>query len=659
MSTFASKIDRLVDTLARRTDAEIRALAAALASGLSKRVVAVGSGGSAIAAEYLAVCRRSLSSADTHVQTPLEFVLGSEDLGDTDVWIFSASGANTDVIAVAHALRTRGCRRAHVVTREAESILKEVVAPLEGLTFHVLSTADPKDGFLATHSLVAVVQALLLASDALSPNPLGPALARQFAEDAAEAATREARDSFADRLASISQQHTVFVLQDPRLTPMALLVETCAWEAALCAVQRTDLRNFAHGRHVWLGRRSTSSFVLALTGAETVTIWNEIRSVLPDGVASYEIQLGNCGRYRNAIGVIVGLCLVEAIGRATGIDPGRPGIAPFSKELFDSTSLLNVERKLTARLRHKAAAVCGRDAPDLYDFDLAAIGQAQEERLAAASFAALVVDYDGTMITAQDREKPPAADIIAELERLMREGLNLAIATGRGGSAGEALRACFPDRQDDILISYYNGALTRRLRDDISAAAPSPDSDLDEARQWLKTAPGVGIGPVFHDSGLQLTVFLGQLEDEADFIARFETEANASGKARLVRSGHTLDVCSSASCKTSVAHQLAREAGVAIDDILCIGDSGSWRGNDHVLLGLPSGISVNRVCHRADVCWSLFGARLTGPAALLRILKSLEKRKSGGHGLNMQLLENEPPSGTKRERGSQATGEDR
>jgi hydroxymethylpyrimidine pyrophosphatase-like HAD family hydrolase len=659
MSTFASKIDRLAETLTLRTEAEVRGLSAALADGLERRVVAIGSGGSAIAAEYLGVCRRSLTSAETRVQTPLEFVLGNDDLADADIWIFSASGANTDIIAAASALGTRDYRHAHVVSRESDSPLQDAIASFDRLTSHVVAAADPKDGFLATHSLAAAVHALLLASDALSPHPAGPMLVERFNLDVAALVNREAREGLAARLSSVSQEHTVFVLQDPRLTPMALLVETSAWEAALCAVQRTDLRNFAHGRHVWLGRREASSFVLALTGAETDPIWKDIRSALPDAIGSFEIQLGNCGRYQNAVGVIAGLCLVEAIGRATGIDPGQPGIASFSRQLFDSEELLKLERRLTARVRHKASVVSACDPPDANASDLAQVGATVQERLEAASFAAMVIDYDGTMITAEDREAPPSPAILAELERLIGEGLRLAIATGRGGSAGEMLRLCFPNRHDDILISYYNGALTRSLRDDISAMRPQSDASLDEVRRWLETASGMGVGPGYHDSGLQLTVFLNQLDDVQDFIARFEAEANALGKARMVRSGHTLDICSSVTCKTSVAHQLAEEAAVSIEGVLCIGDSGGWRGNDHRLLGLPSSVSVNRVCDRVDVCWSLFGVQLTGPAALLRILQALRKRKDGGHGLQMGLLEDSQAYGTKRERDRGQAGEQR
>jgi fructoselysine-6-P-deglycase FrlB-like protein len=658
MSTFALKIDRLAETLALCAAEDVVALASALRAGIKKRVVAVGSGGSAIAAEYLAVCRRSLTSMDTRVQTPLEFVLGAESLEQTDVWIFSASGSNSDILAVADALRIRGYAAVHVVTRECESPLKDELKSFERVTVHVLGAADPKDGFLATHSLVAAVHVLLLASDQLSQNPLGQNLRTRFATDVTELIRSDERDRFAETMSTISQDHSVFVLQDPRLTPMALLIETCAWEAALCAVQRTDFRNFAHGRHVWLGGRGDTSFILALVGTETAEMWSDIRSLLPAQIQSYAMNFGNCGRYRNALGVVAGLCLVEAMGRASGVDPGKPGIAPFSRSLFEAPSLLNLEDQLTARVRHKALAVNERDDPDASECDLVEISDAVLQRLSEISFAALVIDYDGTMVATEMRTCPPSEDIVRELQRLMGEGMKVAIATGRGGSAGEVLRPCFPDRHDEMLVSYYNGSLTRTLGEDISAAPQGMDPSLEEVRQWLNDAALAGRRLDFHESGVQITVPLDQPHAGDDLLHVLEVEANTQGRARIVRSGHTLDVCNGETCKTTVARQLAEAANSPIETVLCIGDSGSWRGNDHALLGLPSGISVNRVCDRVDVCWSIFGGQLTGPAALLRIMRALKKGVNGGHMLCVELLETREDFGTKQEHncGSLATG---
>ena len=68
------------------------------------------------------------------------------------------------------------------------------------------------------------------------------------------------------------------------------------------------------------------------------------------------------------------------------------------------------------------------------------------------------------------------------------------------------------------------------------------------------------------------------------------------------------------------------------------GDQGSRAGNDNELLTHPYGISVNEVCGRVDGCWSLFGTDLTGPDALVRLLKSLRPDLYGKVRIDIETL---------------------
>ncbi|MNL56392.1 hypothetical protein D3C87_1798830 [compost metagenome] len=72
--------------------------------------------------------------------------------------------------------------------------------------------------------------------------------------------------------------------------------------------------------------------------------------------------------------------------------------------------------------------------------------------------------------------------------------------------------------------------------------------------------------------------------------------------------------------------------------ILCIGDSGAPHGNDFELLGHAHGISVRDVCHRQDVCWSMFDAVIDGPDALHTILRALTLVSVGIFQLDVQKL---------------------
>src|SRR3546814_19153589 len=72
--------------------------------------------------------------------------------------------------------------------------------------------------------------------------------------------------------------------------------------------------------------------------------------------------------------------------------------------------------------------------------------------------------------------------------------------------------------------------------------------------------------------------------------------------------------------------------------ILCAGDSGTRSGNDHEMLAHPLGISVGTVCGRPEGCWSMFGRRVTGPDALLRLLAAMKPDVQGIVRIDVEAL---------------------
>ena len=97
----------------------------------------------------------------------------------------------------------------------------------------------------------------------------------------------------------------------------------------------------------------------------------------------------------------------------------------------------------------------------------------------------------------------------------------------------------------------------------------------------------------------------------------------------MLNSGRTIDIVHRDACKTRVLEELRKRVKGSAE-ILCIGDSGDWFGNDHALLAHAFGISVGTVSDLPEACWSLFGDHLKGPAALDRLLSALLPGRSGG-----------------------------
>ncbi len=88
-------------------------------------------------------------------------------------------------------------------------------------------------------------------------------------------------------------------------------------------------------------------------------------------------------------------------------------------------------------------------------------------RLRQAHIHALVVDYDGTLCDEAKRFAPLPKAIATELGRLLRAGIYLGVATGRGKSVREQLQNAIPsDLWDLVVVGYYNGSDIKLLSDE-------------------------------------------------------------------------------------------------------------------------------------------------------------------------------------------------
>jgi hydroxymethylpyrimidine pyrophosphatase-like HAD family hydrolase len=640
MHLFSAKLDDIRRTIELVLAQGAGPLSDAISGSLSNAVVAVGSGGSAISADYLCLCRETLGAAPTLVQTPMEFVLAYGSLVDTDVFLFSAGGNNPDIIAAQQTAVARGARVLHVVTNNGEGQIAKACSDLRRAKVYLLPTANVKDGFLATHSLVSAVTALLVASDVAANGERTVALGQDFLGAADGVFAAHSREAIAACFASLRRTDTILLLEDPRLSTVGLLIETSIWETALCGIQRTDHRNFGHGRHVWLQRRPDETMIVSLVGPESIGVWKDIEKSVPSNVRRFCFEAKNCGRFENAVGVLRALTIVEALGKATAIDPAKPGVGPFAANIYASRLLLDLTKVLPSAVRHKRAAMAKADLSHAGSLALIDSFDSLKTRLMGAKFRGLILDYDGTVVSASGRFDPPTKPVIGELERLLNEGMRIAIATGRGGSAGETLRDALPAKfHRDILVGYYNGADTRTLDVDIRTSPVPPAAAITEAGEWLDENPDLFVPErKIRRSPVQITIELSSIRDVVDFQRQFSARFCSTPEVRMARSAHTIDVCLSSACKTNVFRELAANAGIPPECILCVGDSGNALGNDYALLGMPFGLSVDQVCCRAEAGWALFGATITGPDALLHILKALRPEPGGSFKMDVEAF---------------------
>lgn len=636
---FTSKLDALEDTLALLPSFDCELLADALNLSQGRPAVAVGSGGSQVAASYFARCRASLNLGPTFVQTPMELVFPMESLRGFDVWLFSASADNSDLAAAAQAAKERGCDRILICTRNSDGRVAQWVLKNGGYLFTV-PVSDSKDGFLATHSLFATATALLLASDLVSGSARGSDhLISSVQTHLEQSRLPVVRERLAKSFSSLASDTTLVVLADPRLATVSLLVETSIWETALCAVQTTDVRNFAHGRHTWLHKRAEGTFLLSVTGETSDLVWHSAEGQLPKSVNMYHSHYGSCGRLANLVSLIDGLGWIEAMGATLKIDPGKPGIGEFGRALYDDAVLHEAGRKLKSAVRHKQAAAVFSDGPGQTVGELTAALDSKLSAICKAKISGLVLDYDGTVVTTKDRRSPPDPRIVKELLRLHRDGVTIAFASGRGKSLGVSIRNAFPEEiARTLLIGYYNGSYLKYANVDIVEDRPTRSLIIDEIEEWFRGQDNLISPGAVTFGALQVEVNLTRVE-RPQFLqtAISSCPAIAEGRAKIVWSAHSFDIIPSSASKLRVVEAL--EENIETEQaVISIGDCGSVHGNDYALLNRVFGISVSAVCPDISGTWSIYGEEISGPDALLRILRAMVPSESGGIRLNRAAL---------------------
>jgi hydroxymethylpyrimidine pyrophosphatase-like HAD family hydrolase len=636
---FTAKLDGLHETLAMMKACDLAPLVNALEQSGERPVVAVGSGGSHIAASFFGRCRETLAHGLTLVQTPMQIVSGLNSLVGFDVWLFSASAENDDMAAAARAAKDRGCDRIIVFTRNVDGKVARWVGERGG-NIVAVPVADTKDGFLATHSLLASVVALLLASDTLCGEGRGEeVLLAEVQTHLEKSRSSSVRQELIDVFSSVNLDTTLIILADPGLWTPCLLLETSMWEAALCTVQTTDVRNFSHGRHTWLHHRPGQTQILSLSGNGSHDVWTSARNHLPSTTRIVSSFYGSCGRLANVLAIIDSLNWIEAIGAIVNIDPGKPGVGEFGRALYDDPILRTETELLAAPVRQKLAALALADTRPLSGASLTFKFEEKLSTLCGSGICGLVLDYDGTMVTTEGRREPPRPEIIAELMRLHQLGLTIAFASGRGKSLGQAIRDAFPvDATSTFLIGYYNGGYLRSADVNIAVDRPSQDPVVTEIEEWFANHTDLTEPEAVSFGAVQVEVDVSKLSRPHHVkLALQNSPVLAEGRAHIVTSAHSFDIIPRSSSKLRVVEQLENSAQYG-HAVISIGDSGSAQGNDHSLLARPFGISVDAICPDTEGCWSLFGSKKTGPDALLLILRAMVSTGDGEIRLDRDTL---------------------
>jgi len=578
-------------------------------------IVVIGSGGSFTAAEFGArvfqASRRKLCIA----ASPFEYIQRVSEYGRHHAVLLSAEGKNTDIRTAAVA-----CMQ-HALSTSA--IIFQVPSALATLlnnrsTARVLEVAAPwgKDGYLATNSLVASMVALAHAAG-LSVDAVDAI--KQFGT-----ARRDRRiRSFANEVAS---GRRVLAIHGSAGATAAIDLESRFAESAFGSVQRADLRQFAHGRHIQLAQGKEDYAIVAYVGGAEIDLWAATQSnipldvpvvscVLPDDLPSAALQ-----------GVLFTFALVESVGEHLGVDPGQPEVPEFARRIHAldpaSHSVPPSEDAGLAKLSLMISKGASRsqvvESLDTY-----------VHRLTTAELKGLVLDFDGTCCETKQRLEGIKPELANELVRLLDAGMPVAFASGRGDSLHEDLRKKLPERVwHRVLLGCHSGSSSVRL------SAPWLEGPLSDSMASLTAAlADLAIcRPAF-----KIRIHAGQFTIEAKSksdVQRAFLVACAVARAypgwRVFRSAHSIDLLAPEANKHHVVEWLAREADIDVEtQLLRIGDRGEAFGNDSELLGRGLALSVDGVSPDPQACWILGNATIPASARALAYLRAI--RAHGPH----------------------------
>ncbi|MEX8033225.1 hypothetical protein AB6V29_09370 [Microbacterium sp. 20-116] len=555
-------------------------------------LVAVGSGGTAALAELAALAHRKSTGRAAWAMTPLTFAQSGPMPAGAVVLIFSARAKHPDTALAFERAQLEGL---HVLL-VTERSLRDLPDSLKGGSLSVLTvpSGPSKDGFLATGSVVRMA--------AVVSRMYGYSVAQPPLESMANVTDR------------------VIVLHGLEGIPAATDLETRLHELGLATVQRADFRNFAHGRHVGYSRHSDMTTIIALTGDESREICIRTLGRLPAGANMVLVSSDKRGVEAAFELLVKVLPLPITLAKAVGVEPSRPPVPSFGRALYHLPYKRALRKFGLSPVGQKLRAA---GLSEDYGASRAYFSHAYEDwrrKVASSPFVGVLVDYDGTCVATRDRWDPPSVEVREPLVGMMRAGVRIAVASGRGDSLFAGLREWIPkDLWWLVDLGLHNGSWQQNLADDLSEPTVGEDAIADAGRVLLELEQ-LGIATIkIGARQISLSpVTLTQSVTDLRHLALALLTPLRSQQMDVRESAHSVDVFPSGRGKVATLDRVQNGYG----RYLSVGDQGGPGGNDFDLLHASiHSITVGRTSPDPSRCWPVFGAELQNEVALSRILR--------------------------------------
>ncbi len=623
---YSKELDAFDDTIRWAGRQDVETLKLFLNRWRGHHGVIVGSGGSYSSALVAALFRELAHNSPTSPVTPLEFLSLVGRLAPRTL-LLSAEGKNKDILAAAEAAASSDLASAVLTLTSVNPLL--LLASESGAARTFAFDMDwVKDGYLATNSMLAMT--LLLYRSFFGDNAFRDLLVYQL--DSRRIASRRSALAVTGFFQRIGQG-SLLVLYAASAKAFAVDLESKLSEAALATVQITDLRQFAHGRHLQLQLRSPTPGVVIAFAKSDRPLAEATAQLLPDPESSLMLELDGEREEDIAVGGLLDAMFVtEAVARRARHDPGQPVVPEFGRAIhaLDPRFFL-VARKTPDIVQLAMNRKSGNDALEnsAEREDLRRAAESYRERLQVAKLKGLICDFDGTLCRAENRFNGMESAHVDQISKLARLGLSVAIASGRGDSLFSNLRTSIAsDLHGAITVGYYSGSWISTLDQDFQQ--PEADPDFESLWQWLAKSSYAYLCKPLADMSHGGQFSIRHASPTA--CARVSTAIRGwileTGRTgwRVFWSGHSVDVLNGSTSKRNVVDYMAQHRGInSLTEILRIGDCGDEFGNDFELLNQGLSLSCDLVSTDLRSCWNFAAAGNNQTEAAMSYLRGLHR----------------------------------
>lgn len=613
--SFQKEIGNLPDTIRKSLSEPIGSeLERTIATLLPFPLLIVGSGGSLSGANYIARLHESATGLISRALTPLDFCSSNIDPSCHAILFLTASGGNRDILRAFDFAVQREFVAISIICARIGSKISQKAVLYPHVNLFEFANPSGKDGFLAVNSLVSTC--------ILAARAYGYISHRE--KEILMASNRSIPEFDTPEWQMVLDSKTIVAVGGMWAWPALVDLESKFAEAALKNVLISDLRNFGHGRHHWFDKRGDESALLVFSTATSANLAKKTISLLPPLYPRAVLNSLYEGPIAGIDLLLQVFHLVDEIGRRVGIDPGKPKVPEFGRQIYHlGLNPPGYERRISNRKiwTDRKSRVTG--AP------VSLVDECLERfiiKLKNSDFAAIVLDYDGTICDPPERFTAPRPEMGIKLNHLLSKGILIGIATGRGSSVQKSLREIIDAKYwDRVLVGNHNGATILPLtdgppefnRDNQSTVIYQALGLLADAPELLKDVVSlkarekqISVRPIPPAStNLLLEIVLERLQTLKGI--------------KILQSDHSIDVLDASVSKIQVVELVRTYLHHGTCDVLIVGDQGHLRGNDSEMLRDPCSLSVDKISSSLNTCWNLSPVGQRGARATLSLMNAI------------------------------------